>query len=64
MKRRTVVAQAVSCTTLAAFLSLRLAHVTSWSWWWVLSPFWVPVAATALILGGTWVALAAKRGQP
>jgi hypothetical protein len=61
VKRRTVVAQAVSCTTLAVFVSLKLAHVTSWSWWWVLSPFWVPFTVAALILGGTWLVLSAKR---
>ena len=31
------------------FLILKLAHVIEWSWWWVTSPLWLPVA---LILGG------------
>lgn len=22
------------------FVGLKLAHVISWSWWWVLAPFW------------------------
>lgn len=26
------------------FIVLRLCEVISWSWWWVLSPFWIPVA--------------------
>ena len=31
------------------FLILKLAHVIEWSWWWVTSPLWLPVALT---LGG------------
>ncbi len=31
------------------FLILKLAHVIDWSWWWVTSPLWLPVALT---LGG------------
>ena len=27
------------------FVVLKLVHVISWSWWWVLSPLWTPVAA-------------------
>ena len=33
------------------FVTLKLAEigvVATWSWWWVLSPFWIPVA---LVLG-------------
>lgn len=25
-----------------AFIVLKLAGVISWSWWWVLSPIWIP----------------------
>jgi len=34
------------------FLSLKLAEVGSvaaWSWWWVLSPLWIPFVAAAAI---------------
>jgi hypothetical protein len=31
------------------FLILKLTHVIDWSWWWVTSPLWLPVA---LGLGG------------
>lgn len=24
------------------FIVLKLTKVISWSWWWVLSPFWIP----------------------
>lgn len=27
-----------------AFVILKLTGVIDWSWWWVTSPFWIPVA--------------------
>lgn len=27
------------------FIVLKLTNVITWSWWWVLSPFWIPFAA-------------------
>lgn len=34
-----------------AFIVLKLCNVIAWSWLWVLSPIWVPVAlALAIIL--------------
>lgn len=27
-----------------AFIVLKLVGVIAWSWWWVLSPFWIPLA--------------------
>jgi hypothetical protein len=35
----------------AVFLTLRLCHVITWSWWWVTAPLWVPVAAIPVMLG-------------
>lgn len=26
------------------FIGLRLTHFIAWSWWWVLSPLWAPLA--------------------
>ena len=26
------------------FIGLKLGDVIQWSWWWVLSPIWLPVA--------------------
>jgi hypothetical protein len=31
-----------------AFIVLKLCNVITWSWWWVLSPLWIPVAIIAL----------------
>lgn len=31
------------------FITLRLTDVIDWSWWWVLSPLWGPVAVVFAI---------------
>ena len=31
-----------------AFIVLKLTHYINWSWWWVLSPLWIPVALVIL----------------
>lgn len=32
------------CGTLTiVFIILKLTHVIDWSWWWVLSPIWIPI---------------------
>lgn len=33
-----------------AFIILKLTHYIDWSWWWVLSPFWIPFAIVMAIL--------------
>ena len=39
------------CDVLAiVFVVLKLVGVISWSWWWVLSPIWIPIVII-LILG-------------
>lgn len=42
------------CGMLAiVFITLKLAQigpVAAWSWWWVLSPIWIPFALGILIL--------------
>lgn len=30
------------------FVGLKLTHYIDWSWWWVLSPLWIPVAIVTL----------------
>ena len=40
------------CTVLAiVFTTLKLTDHIDWSWWWVLSPLWVPWAIVGTILG-------------
>ena len=33
-----------------AFVVLKLCKVIDWSWWWVLLPFWLPLAIVLLLL--------------
>ena len=33
---------------LIVFLVLKLTHNIDWSWWWVLSPLWIPIAMVIL----------------
>jgi len=32
------------------FIGLKLTNYITWSWWWVLSPLWIPLAI-ALVFG-------------
>jgi len=36
---------------IATFIALKLAGVTDWSWWWVLSPLWIEAALGVLAVG-------------
>lgn len=40
-----------------AFIVLKLCGTINWSWWWVLAPFWIPVAiyAVCAILLAVWI---------
>lgn len=31
------------------FITLKLCNVITWSWWWVLSPFWITWIAAAIL---------------
>lgn len=35
---------------LLAFIILKLCNVISWSWFWVLSPFWIPASVCVVLL--------------
>jgi hypothetical protein len=32
------------------FIVLKLTNVIDWSWWWVLAPFWIPLAISLIFL--------------
>lgn len=32
------------------FVALKLLGIISWSWWWVLSPLWIGLAFTLVVL--------------
>lgn len=52
MKRQTVtnVGSQLSSNLLVAFIVLKLTNTISWSWWWVLCPFWIPLVIAILFL--------------
>ena len=33
------------------FITLKLTGFIAWSWWWVLSPLWIPSLILLLIIG-------------
>ena len=35
---------------LLVFIVLKLCKVINWSWWWVLSPFWIPLGLAIILL--------------
>ena len=41
----------VGTTLFVVFLILKLTNTIDWSWWWVTSPLWIPVALGIVILG-------------
>ncbi len=34
-----------------AFIVLKITEIITWSWWWVLSPIWIPFAIGLVIAG-------------
>lgn len=39
------------CTFLTViFFGLKLTKAIDWSWWWVFSPFWIPVLILSIII--------------
>lgn len=41
------------------FVALKLTGFIDWSWWWVLSPAWIPLAVI-LFIGIAYVALSSR----
>lgn len=39
------------------FIVLKLTEVIAWSWWWVLSPLWIPVCIFLVIAILSFIAL-------
>lgn len=32
------------------FIGLKLGKVITWSWWWILSPMWIPFAIAIVVI--------------
>ena len=43
------------------FIVLKLVHVIDWSWWWVLSPFWISISIWILVVAIIGAVALAKR---
>jgi len=39
----------LSTVLFLVFLVLKLTHLIDWSWWWVCSPIWIPLAIVIVI---------------
>lgn len=35
---------------LLVFIILKLCKIINWSWWWVLSPIWIPIGLWLILL--------------
>ena len=44
----------LSTLLVVLFIGLKLGKVIDWSWWWVLSPIWLPF----VLIGAAWVIVA------
>ena len=33
------------------FIGLKLTGFITWSWWWILSPIWIPIAGLFIVVG-------------
>ena len=40
----------IATLLLVAFVVLKLTNVIDWSWWWVLSPFWMPLSIIVVLV--------------
>lgn len=41
----------LSLVIFVIFLTLKLSGVIDWSWWWVISPLWLPFALVLAVIG-------------
>ena len=61
MKESTASSSLLPTALLITFIVLKLCGVIAWSWWWVLSPLWIPLllVLAILIVGGIGVGIVA-----
>ena len=50
----TVLDTSLEMVLFVIFLTLKLAGVIDWSWWWITSPLWIPVLFMLTVLGIGW----------
>jgi len=54
--QKTTATRSISFTNMlgVAFIVLKLCHVITWAWVWVLAPIWIPWAFALVILAVTY----------
>ena len=45
---------------LILFIGLKLANIITWSWWWVMSPLWIPLLIFVVLVVPILVIIAMK----
>ena len=48
------------------FITLKLTHYIDWSWWWMLSPIWIPLGVVLIvitIIGIVWLVITLFEGR-
>jgi hypothetical protein len=50
-KQNTSSGMGIGMILFIVFLVLKLTGVINWSWWWVTSPLWIPLALGGIIIG-------------
>ena len=45
---------------LTLFVGLKLTGYIDWSWWWVVSPIWMPFVIAFVLMGGVYILTKAK----
>lgn len=50
MGKSTKIGIGIVCLLFVVFLVLKLTKVIAWSWWWITSPLWLPVAIGVIIV--------------
>lgn len=50
-KNKTMSATSLLCVLLTVlFVGLKLTNIITWSWIWVLSPLWIPICLSIIIM--------------
>ena len=50
-KENTSSGMGIGMVLFIVFLVLKLTGTIDWSWWWVTSPLWIPLALGGIIIG-------------
>lgn len=49
---------------LGVLFTLRLCNIINWSWWWVLTPLWVPLAIVLIVAVICFIVLVREVSKP